>query len=297
MNVLSLFDGMSCGQIALKELGIKVDKYYASEIDKHAIKQTQLNFPATIQLGDVKAWKDWDIDWSSIDLILAGFCCQSFSFAGKCIAFEDPRGKLFFVLVEILNHCKRENPNVKFLVENVRMQYKNLQVISEMVRVYPVLINSALVSAQNRKRNYWSNINTRPAGIFGESYTDIPQPEDVGILVNDILETEVDEKYYLSDKMVTFLYKHSEKMGYQIAIVNERDKSRCLTVCSLVKQNAEANYVMDGGRMRRLTPIECSRLQTIPDWYIWDCSDTQRYSMLGNGWTVEVIKHILKFLN
>src|ERR1035437_272209 len=122
MNVLSLFDGMSCGQIALKELGIIPGKYYASEIDKYAIAQTQLNFPNTIQLGSVTEWKDWDIDFKSIDLLCAGSPCQGFSFAGKQLAFDDPRSKLFFVFIEILNHIKKLNPDVKFLLENVDMK-------------------------------------------------------------------------------------------------------------------------------------------------------------------------------
>ena len=122
MKVLSLFDGMSCGQIALKQLGIIPEKYYASEIDKHAIKQTQLNFPDTIQLGNVTKWKEWDIDWRSIDLILAGSPCQGFSFAGKQLAFDDPRSKLFFVFIDILNHIRSLNLDVLFLLENVNMK-------------------------------------------------------------------------------------------------------------------------------------------------------------------------------
>ena len=160
MIVLSLFDGMSCGQIALKELGCAV-KYYASEIDKYAIKQTQLNFPNTIQLGDVNNWMGWNLDWSSIDLVLAGSPCQGFSFAGKQLAFDDPRSKLFFVFVEILNHIKKFNQDVKFLLENVNMKKSHLRVISEYVGVFPVNINSNLVSAQNRDRWYWTNIRTK----------------------------------------------------------------------------------------------------------------------------------------
>ena len=150
MNVLSLFDGMSCGQIALLEQGFVIDKYYASEIDKPAIKQTKVNFPNTVELGDVTNWRNWDIDWSSINLILAGSPCQGFSFAGKQLAFDDLRSKLFFVFVEILNHCKQLNPNVKFLLENVNMKKDYLRIISEYVGLFPVNINSNLVSEQTQ---------------------------------------------------------------------------------------------------------------------------------------------------
>ena len=343
MKVLSLFDGMSCGQIALKELNFKIDHYYASEIDKYAIEQTQLNDPDTIQLGDVTKWREWNIDWKRINLILAGSPCQGFSFAGKQLAFDDPRSKLFFVFVEILNHCKKLNPDVKFLLENVNMKKDHLRVISEYVGVFPVNINSNLVSAQNRDRWYWTNIKTKKVGLFDEVYTDIPQPKDQGILLRDILEDEVDEKYFLSDKMINWLHKHSDKSnknknGFALKLKSEDDKLSCLT-SGQYKQNLSADFVMTknyaqwdtsgkgyksqqdrafyedgktgsvpaqrtenkinvllGSRIRRLTPLECSRLQTIPAWYKWECSDTQQYRMLGNGWTVEVIKHILSFM-
>lgn len=231
MKALSLFDGMSCAQIALRELGIVPEVYYASEIDKHAIKQTQLNFPDTVQLGDV--WRlrcamtfsekmvarvmsspyisaehkrrfafARSIDWSLINLILAGSPCQGFSFAGKGLAFDDPRSKLFFEFVKILNHIRKLNPGVLFLLENVNMKKSHLRVISEYCGVFPVRINSALVSAQNRDRWYWTNIRTRQEGLFGELHSDIPQPVDREILLKDILEDEVDEKYYISQAVI-----------------------------------------------------------------------------------------------
>ena len=333
MKVLSLFDGMSCGQIALNESNVKIDRYYASEIDKYAISQTQLNFPNTVQLGDVTKWREWDIDWSTINLILVGSPCQGFSFAGKQLAFDDPRSKLFFVFVEILNYCKKFNPDVKFLLENVNMKKDHLRVISEYVGVFPVNINSNLVSAQNRDRWYWTNIRTKKVGLFDEVYTDIPQPKDREILLRDILEDEVDEKYFLSDTMIGWLHKHSDKSnenknGFALKLKSEGDKLSCLT-SGQYKQNLSADYIAinqrgrgfnEGGRhfdktptlsscswdqnnllennsqIRRLTPLECSRLQTIPSWYKWECSDTQRYRMLGNGWTVDVIRHILSFM-
>ena len=180
MNVLSLFDGMSCGMIALDRLGIKVDKYYASEIDKYAIEVSQNNYPEIIQVGDVCNIKAED--YQDIDLILAGSPCQGFSFAGKQLAFDDPRSSLFFEFVRLLKEIKPKY----FLLENVNMKKEFLDVISEQVSAcYPELpfgierikINSALVSAQNRVRWYWTNI------------PEITQPEQRGIVLRDILET------------------------------------------------------------------------------------------------------------
>lgn len=159
MIVLSLFDGMSCGQIALRELGIPVEKYYASEINKHAITQTQLNFPNTIQLGDVTKLSAKNLP--KIDLLIGGSPCQGFSYAGKMLNFDDPRSKLFFEYVRILNECRDINPDVKFLLENVVMEKKCERTISELLGLRPVKINSALVSAQNRVRLYWTNIRVR----------------------------------------------------------------------------------------------------------------------------------------
>jgi len=447
ITVLSLFDGMSCGQIALQQMGVKVATYYAAEIDKHAIKQTQLNFPNTKQLGSVTDWQTWDIDWSKVDLLLAGSPCQGFSFSGKQLAFDDPRSKLFFVFIDILNHVKAVNPKVYFLLENVRMAKQHELVISRYCNIAPVLINSALVSAQNRERNYWTNIYNQPSGFFGNPVCNIPQPKDRGIFLKHIIETDVDEKYFLSKKMLAYLLGRSNnfnsgKMNIRnvngkatcvlasaascdisdnflqvnalpqivdiegkascftaggnsgglhsqmdlIACVAMRGreaangkniqqleprtdgKSNCLTSvqkdnlviqlnpskesegCQPYQQNrvydingknpalttlwngsnlivhntmprsskngnggtgpfsrndgktycldtsSKTNAIECEERIRRLTPTECSRLQTIPAWYKWQCSDTQQYRMLGNGWTVEVIIHILSYL-
>ena len=176
MNVLSLFDGMSCGRLALDRLDIKVDKYYASEIDKYAIQVSEANYPDIIRLGDVCDVKAEDLE--PIDLILAGSPCQGFSFAGQQLAFDDPRSALFFEFVRLLKECKPKY----FLLENVKMKKQYLDVISEQVGVEPILINSALLSAQNRQRYYWTNI------------PNIEQPEDRGILLRDVLETESDEQ-------------------------------------------------------------------------------------------------------
>src|SRR6478609_457533 len=173
MNVLSFFDGMSCGQLALQQAGFKVDNYFACEIDKYAMQITNKNFPNTKQLGDVTKISGYDFD--RIDLFLGGSPCQGFSFAGKQLNFEDPRSKLFFEYVRVLKELRVKNPGVKFLLENVKMKKEYQDVISELLGVQPVEINSALVSAQNRKRLYWTNLGT------------IEQPEDKGILLKDIV--------------------------------------------------------------------------------------------------------------
>jgi DNA (cytosine-5)-methyltransferase 3A len=350
-NVLSLFDGLSCGQIALKELGVKVDKYYASEIDKHAIKQTMLNFPDTIQLGSVT-----DVDVSKldkIDLLIGGSPCTNFSFAGKRNGMSTTTNEeiytldryldlkkegfqfegesfLFWEYMRILNDIRKYNPNVKFLLENVEMGKKWERTLSEAIGLFGVHINSALVSAQNRKRIYWTNIRTKQIGFFGEVYSDIPQPEDRGILLKDILEDGVDEKYYLSADVIDKLVQHRERHkelghGFGAKFHSKDEKMQALkvggkgmddlvcisstqkhaTISTDKSSSLVAAMGMGGGhvpiinpnkRIRRLTPTECSRLQTIPEWYRWECSDTHAYRMLGNGWTVEVIKHILNFI-
>ncbi len=298
LKVLSLFDGMSCGQLVISQLGFNYE-YYASEIDKHAIAVTMSNFPDTIQLGSVEHWPLWSIDFADIDLIIGGSPCQGFSFAGKQLNFEDPRSKLFFVYVEILNYIRSVNPNVKFLLENVKMKKEYEAVISEQLGVQPIEINSNLVSAQNRKRLYWTNI----AGVT--------QPEDRGIYLKDILQEEVDEKYYLSDKGLSGMLAHRERNagkgnGFGVQFISgESEKAN--TVLQRYYKDCKDNTLIASGRdktgvlltdkrIRRLTPIECERLQTVPDNYTAVVSDTQRYRMLGNGWTVEVIKHILNNL-
>lgn len=338
---------MSCGQIALRELGVPIERYYASEIDKHAIQQTQLNFPETIQLGDVEKWREWDIEWSEIDLLLAGSPCQGFSLAGKMLGHDDPRSRLYWVFLDILHHVQTLNTNAKYLLENVRMRPSDELRINESLGIRPVVINSALVSAQNRVRLYWSNIQTKSEGIWGELLTDIPQPADRGIYIGDILDEEVDEKYYMRNlslnedalesialtqdvnNMACALRGRGDNNEQQIELRKD-NKSNSLT--SVTKDNmlitpgtwrthkdGQGFLPTAGGKapcipararndgsgqpvakigcmLRRLTPTECARLQTIPDWYKWGCSDTQAYKMLGNGWTVEVIKHILSHI-
>tara|TARA_R110002153_G_scaffold271369_1_gene438662 strand:+ start:32 stop:901 length:870 start_codon:yes stop_codon:yes gene_type:complete len=288
MNVLSLFDGMSCGRIALQRAGVTVDTYYASELDKFAIKVTQANWPETVQLGDVTKWREWDIDWSSIDLLIGGSPCQGFSFAGKQLAFDDPRSALFFVYVDILNHISEVNPNVKFLLENVKMKKEFIDVITEYVGEEPTLINSSLVSAQNRQRLYWSNMT-------------IEQPQDRGVVLNDVLDTKVNipnsegwHRWFKEKKEFQLRKKYS-------VICNDgsTDKAICMTARQYASWNgnfAIVSRVNEDLLYRNLTPIECERLQTVPDNYTMDISNSQRYKMLGNGWTVDVIAHIFKGL-
>ena len=398
INVLSLFDGISCGQLALQRAGIKVNKYFASEIDKYAIQVTQHNFPDTIQLGDVTKVKAQGLP--KIDLIIGGSPCQGFSFAGKGLNFEDERSKLFFEFVRLVKEC---NPKY-FLLENVKMKKEYELVISQYMKVAPIEINSALVSAQNRVRLYWTNINEKPYGFFGELKADIPQPKDKGMVLKDILQTEVDKRYFITEKALQRILRtgwshpkfNPEKTGAILPknnsgqlsvdsgttlIINvngkikkNQNKASCFTAgghsggynsdMDLIREVRQLNpntesggvqpfqqnriYDADGispalmaemssrthaiaikhqqdiiqdanaaakplvagthgnaqhhtktfidGRIRRLTEIECERLQTVPDNYTNHVSSTQRYRMLGNGWTVDVIAHIFSFL-
>jgi len=464
MNVLSLFDGMSCAQIALKESGIKYENYFASEIDKHAIKVTQHNFPNTIQLGSVV-----DVDClklPKIDILFGGSPCQSFSFAGKrkgmstkdsqeILTLEhylelksegyefEGQSYLFWEYMRILSELRKVNPDIKFLLENVEMGEKWERVLSKAIGVNGIHVNSALVSAQNRKRIYWLNFGMQPSGLFNEMQSIIRQPKDRGILLKDILESEVDERYYLSEKAVdrclnndrsrltdieqksgAVLANQAKQSTDMITIVHntmprssttgkggtgplsrQDGKTYCLdtgstnaieivamrgrpneqgkniqqlesngtgktnSLTSVQKDNLvmqlnpstesggkqpyqqnrvydkegispalcanksdlliyAADYRSDAGirirengkaptltrgsensgtqynslavinsRIRRLTPTECKRLQTVPDWYdMTVLSDTQQYRCLGNGWTIKVIEHILSYL-
>ena len=417
MKVLSLFDGMSCGQLALNRLGIKVDKYYASEIDKYAIQVTQANFPETIQVGDVCNLKAED--YQDVDLILAGSPCQGFSFAGKQLAFDDPRSALFFEFIRLLKEIKPKY----FLLENVKMKKEFLEVITDQVsacypefqgkdlfggRIEPILINSALVSAQSRQRYYWTNI------------PNVEQPEDLGIVLRDILEDDgqadlvgnggreafkeniqkgtallardwkgwntygmtgvqttpkqvgiasdinghdILKRVYSPDGKSPALNtmgggnrepkvvsggalrarskdKDGKNIGWketkpkQMLELRKDEKANAVSTVSKdsivvsektnqinpsKKASGKQPYIQDrvfhkDGKShaltesfadrtnvgehneltwRKLTPLECERLQTVPDNYTNHVSKTQRYKMLGNGWTVSVISHIL----
>jgi len=449
MNILSLFDGMSCGQQALQRAGIKVDSYFASEIDKFAIQVTMANYPNTKQLGSVVNVDGYSLP--KIDILIGGSPCQSFSFAGKrkgmstkdeqeiltlehylqlkSEGFEfEGQSYLFWEYMRLLNEVKPKY----FLLENVEMGEKWERVLSKAIGVNGIHINSSLVSAQNRKRIYWTNIGHEPGGLFGDLVCKIQQPKDKGILLRDILENDVDEKYFLSDKMLSSFENHKERhnlkgTGFGYAPKNESDKGNSLRANSALcptdnmlivhntmprssttgkggtghlSRNDGKTYCLDTGctnaveivgclkfgrtdeakvmrkesmrngidhtpyqakeivgidyekmntlttvgqkdnlvmqlnpslesgekqpyqqnriydengispalcahksdllintsRIRRLTPIECERLQTVADNYTAHVSDSQRYKMLGNGWNVETIVHILNYI-
>lgn len=251
---------MSCGQIALNRAGIKYDKYFASEIDRWAIEVTQKNYPDTVQLGDVTKWKEWDLP--KIDLLFGGSPCQGFSFAGKQLNFQDPRSKLFFVFVDILKYFRPKY----FLFENVRMKKEYQNVISELLEVEPIEINSNLLSAQNRKRLYWTNI------------PNVKIPESNDIMLHNIIDNQCDIQERMSE---------SKRLGNHYGTINT-EKSPTLMAIG----KCDVLYLTD--KKRYLTPIECERLQTVPDNYTNHVSDSHRYKMLGNGWTVDVIAHIFK---
>lgn len=281
MNVLSLFDGISAGQLALKKANVKVDNYYSSEVDSFAISIANKNFPNTIQLGDVTKWRDWDIDFSKIDLVIGGSPCQGFSFAGKQLNFQDDRSKLFFEYVDILNCIKSSNPNVNFLLENVRMKQEYQDVISKFLNVGPIAINSSLVSAQNRLRYYWSNIEN------------IEQPEDRDLKLKDVLVDNPIQKHFLSDKAVDYMSRlRNGKPRWEYHKNPLEGKAACLT--ANMYKGVPYGVIKEKGR--KLTEIECERLQTFPDNYTEGVSSSQRYKALGNSWTVEVVSHIFKNL-
>ena len=289
MNVLSLFDGMSCGRIALERAGIKVDKYFASEIDKYAIKVTQHNWDDVTAIGDVTKisfsngilyTEVGEFQVGKIDLVLAGSPCQGFSTEGKQLAFDDERSKLYFEFERILKEIQAENPNVKFLLENVRMKQEYKDIISERLGVAPVAINSNLVSAQNRYRLYWTNIG------------EITQPQDKHLYLKDVLDDNSSNYKYWSEDQVRKLEnkEYVRKDYYRFEQMNKKVQ------CLMAQSGMSKPKVRHGGRIRYLTPIEFERLQTVPDNYTNCVSDAQRYKMLGNGWTVDVIVHILKHM-
>ena len=281
MKVVSLFGGIECGRIALDELGIHVDKYYSSEIDPYAIKVSSKNYPDIIHLGDATKWQDWDLNWEDVDVLLAGFPCQAWSIAGTQGGVLDERGRLLYTMMDILNHIRTKNPNIKFLFENVKMKKEFLDLVNETIGVSPIEINSRLLTAQNRPRIYWTNIEG------------VTIPADQGIILKDILEDEVDEKYNLSDKAVDYMSRlRNGKPRWEYHKNLLKGKAACLTA----NMYKGVPYGVIQELSRKLTPLECERLQGLPDSYTEGVSSTQRYKCIGNGWSVPVIKHILKNL-
>jgi DNA-cytosine methyltransferase len=377
MNVLSLFDGVSACHLALTRAGFEVGTYYTSEIDKYATKISEKNYPEAVRLGDVTKWEEWVIDWNSIDLVTGGFPCQAWSVAGKQLGDKDPRGMLFWTMLDVMKMVLKHNPKAKFLMENVKMKkefegYITHHTEQALGHVEKHLINLALVSAQNRQRYYWTNIQG------------ITQPEDKGLILADVIESGfstdemtsknnkshcitarysgavawnsiakrqrsmiLDAKAANTDKAIkkpltvadigkggisnrvysekgksptltTMTGGHREpkvlivpeatKKGYtqiepgqcvDLTFPNSKtrrgrkmaDKSNCLTAA-----NHEYSH-WNGLTYRKLTPLECERLQTFPDGYTEGVSNTQRYKALGNAWTVDVIAHIFSFMD
>jgi site-specific DNA-cytosine methylase len=283
MNVVSLFNGMNTGRQALENVGIKVNKYYSSEIKPYAIELTQHHFPDTIQVGDVTKWKEWNIDWKTIDLILSGSPCQDLSAAGKRAGINGSKSSLFFVFVEILEHIKKLNPKVLFLQENVGSASKlDVGIMSRALGVYPVRINSKLVTAQMRDRYYWSNIKTKET-MF-DIVTDIPQPKDKGILLKDIItsgKVDRDKSLCLIERYIGAVPKSEEAI--QKFLINRVDFGSY----TVVKEN---------NLLRPFNKIEMCRLQGFPDDYCDILTITKAGSLLGDGWTLSIIEHIFNFI-
>jgi DNA-cytosine methyltransferase len=296
MKVLSLFDGISVAQQALKELGIECE-YYASEIDKYAIQITQKNFPETTQLGDVRdiISNDGYRLENKVDLVCGGSPCQSFSNAGNRQGFEGKSG-LFYEFVKIVKEIKPKF----FLLENVKMKQEWQDIISQELGVEPIEINSNLVSAQNRKRLYWTNI------------PNIEQPIDRNLFLGDILESNVDERYYLTESQIKTINRNFGSKGKTIDLdknfliekitypsrINQKFgniKSPTL-VAAMGMGGGNVPVIVKDGKIRKFTEIECERLQTLPDNYTKGVCSTARYKAIGNSWTLEVIKHILNNL-
>jgi site-specific DNA-cytosine methylase len=269
MNVLSLFDGLSCGQIALNKVGISYDNYYASEIDVHAIKVTQHNYPNTIQLGDIHKIKGSDLP--KIDVLFGGSPCQSFSSVGNRTGFDGKSG-LFWEFVRVLNEVQPKY----FLLENVKMKKEWEDIITKEMGVEPIRINSNLVSAQNRERLYWTNI------------PNITQPENKNIKLSDVL---TDDNFRTIPKCFYNKWGTKERINKNPNWV-KNEKSNCLTT-----KNCHTNQYLfneDKTLCRLLNPTEFERLQTIPEGYTSVVSNTERYKMIGNGWTVDVISFIFE---
>ena len=288
MNVLSLFDGMSCGQIALNQLGIKVDNYFASEIDRSAIEVSKSNFPKTIQVGDITNLKVEGLP--KIDLLFGGSPCQSFSNAGNGTGFDGKSG-LFWEFVRVLKETKPKY----FLLENVKMRKEWKDIITEALGVEPILINSKHFVPQNRERLYWTNI---PVDEYSKT---------VDVKLDDILEDNVSEHYYLTEKQLSKLdlnYKfslndiirHKGGKHQQDNIYRSDGIMCCLSASSHGAARHLTKTLLPDGRLRRITESECESLQSVPKDYTRVASSSKRYEMLGNGWTVDVIKHIFKNL-
>ena len=315
LRVLSLFDGISCGQVALERAGIPIETYYASEIDKYAISITQYNYPNTIQLGDVEKinFKQFE---GKIDLLIGGSPCTNLSMNGNRKGLEGEESRLFWEYARAIKEC---NPKY-FLLENVEsMSEKDEEIISKELGCYPCMINSSLVSAQNRRRYYWTNIKLEKFGLFNEKRSSIPQPKDKNIILSDILLSGigigVERKGQIISCVQTkadcLLARNYKGFGNQrmTAVLDASDKQTPYEIKDgkLKLDYKILNINLPNGyyKVRKLTPLEYERLQTLSDEYtqfgkdgdnIIKISNMQRYKAIGNGWTVDVIAHIFDYL-
>ena len=290
MNLLSLFNGGSGLHYAFDCAKIKVDKCYYSEIDKWANLSTETHYPNDIPLGDVLNWREWDIDWSSIDFVTAGFPCQSWSVAGLQKGDKDPRGQLFWVTLDIIQNVLEHNPNAKFLMENVKMcsefeQYISYHTEEALGDVFKILIDAGLVSAQSRERYYWTNF-------------EIEQPADRGLYLLDILE---DIK---GDRPCVVRWNRGNGHFAETLDIKGMDcikriyhpNQKAPTLTTMGGGHREPKVYCANGLYRKLTISEMLRLQGLPDYWYSMLSDTQAKKCIGNGWQNDVIVHILHYL-
>ncbi|WWQ13198.1 DNA-cytosine methyltransferase [Morganella phage vB_Mm5] len=289
MIYLSLFNGISAGRLAADRAGIKFDQYYVAEIDKWANKVSETHYPDNIQLGDVTKWRDWDIDWSQVSLVTAGFPCQSWSVAGKQMGDKDPRGLLFWTSLEIIGNVLKHNPNAKYMLENVKMkkdfeEYITYHTNQELGGVTKTLINSALLSVQNRNRYYWTNFP-------------VCQPEDKGIFLCDVIDNCPDDVVVRATVQKNAEHTYNGKCPTLTAAAGIGGGNVPLLTTKEIANKFKGMYIDKNDRLnyRKLTPTECARLQTFPDgWCESVICNTQSYKCYGNAWTVDVISHILK---
>ena len=348
ITVLSLFNGMGTGRQAIEDLGIKIEKFYSSEIKKNAIKLAQFHFPDTIQLGNINNWRNWDIKWGSIDIILSGSPCQDLSIAGKRKGLSGSQSILFYVFIDILEHIRKFNSKILFFQENVgSAKISEVLKISEALNILPVRFNSNLVTAQNRDRYYWSNIRVR-TDWTGYNYTDIPPPADQKLLLQDILTDGYADRNkantllassgdcfktqkklydrYKNKGMVNIVYlekykklvtvkdgtleiKTNTKSGFKIAqkgnIIDLSypasktrggrvfpEKSPCL-----MADPGQKLFIFTGDNIRILNKTELCRLQGFPDNYCDILTRNQAANLLGDGWSLPMVKHFFKYLN
>ena len=284
-NALTLFNGISAFHLALDKSGIEVGKVYYAEIDKYANQITEHHYPDDVALGDVTKWREWDIDWSSIDLVGAGFPCQAWSVAGKQLGDKDERGMLFWTTLEIIAHVLKHNPDAKFLMENVKMkkdfeEYITHHTTQALGYVEKTLINSALVSAQNRNRYYWTNF-------------EVTQPDDKGVLLRDILEGGENDREK-SQTILATIYKENAKSMVQrgkmgLVVGGATVQKDNVVVRATVQANAEHTY---NGKVPTLTAAMGIGGGNVP--LLTDSETASQYKALGNAWTVDVIVHIFK---